>query len=74
VNLKVKILKNTKFPYMLEAVGELVLEDEWLRIIEWCTENFGSKYDDNSKWMDGFFNIRFRSQQDLNWTVLKWMD
>lgn len=59
---------------MLEAVGELVREDEWLRIIEWCTENFGSKHDDNAKWIDGFFNIRFRSQQDLNWTVLKWMD
>lgn len=75
MHLKTRVLQNTKFPYMIELPDdELGFNSEWTMIVDWCTEQFGNRHEDDATWMVGYNKIRFSNEQDKNWVILKWMD
>lgn len=51
------------------------LSEEYIRIIEWCTEQFGphpSEHDAWSRWWVGLGEINFRDESDFIVYTLRW--
>jgi hypothetical protein len=74
IRIKKRYVNGTAFPYSIETHNGDAMSYE---IVEWCAETFGKLnsgniYSENGKWLYTGRTIRFKSEADYNWLLLRW--